>query len=118
MIIYIYNDNYFLEFTLPDDVEGMYPLFDNENKPLANIIVKDGKHVIQMSDEYISNDSGSLKKELKLYHLVLIKPVNTPTTFNIIMLPKYEANTSVFNIEKDFTIGNSKNSDILYSSNG
>ena len=118
MIVYIYNDNYFLEFTLPENIEGMYPLFDDENKPLANIISNGKKYEIQLSDEYIANDSGSLKKELKLYRLILLKPINTPTTFNVIMLPKYDTKMLSYNIIKDFTVGNRQDSDIFYAYNG
>ena len=94
MIVYIYNDNLFLSFNLPESITGMYPLYDENNKAIANIISNEEKYIIQLSDDFIPSKPDGLKKEIVPYKVVTLEPTNSPEPFNVVMLPKYEENTT------------------------
>ena len=117
MIVYIYNDNLFLSFNLPESITGMYPLYDENNKAIANIISNEEKYIIQLSDDFIPSKPDGLKKEIVPYKVVTLEPTNSPEPFNVVMLPKYEENTTTFNVTNDIVIGNNQNCDIYYCYN-
>ena len=117
MIVYIYNGPFFNKIILPIKVNGVYPIFSNDQKFLANIEEIDNKWTIKKNDEIIllENDEETNIIELKNYQTYTIKSILYNFEYYLYCSPIYDANLyRLFTNKTTITIGNSELTDIYF----
>jgi S-DNA-T family DNA segregation ATPase FtsK/SpoIIIE len=113
MLVYIFSDELYIKVSLPEIIDGIFPVY-SDGKLIANITQKDNSYEIQLSDKFISSDGSILKCKLEPYAVQVLSPTNTPYAYNIVLVPKYDSNTFLFDAFKEITIGNTADCDISY----
>lgn len=113
MIVYLFNYRCFSKIKLPVKVSGMYPLYISE-KLIANILSKNNSWIIQLSNEYMSDDIQNKYIEVIPYKVCQFVSKSGNESFNFVAVPKYDSNFKVFNLINAITIGNDPNCDLYY----
>lgn len=113
MIIYLFNDNVYTKIDLPVKVSGMYPLYISE-KLVANIMSKDNDWIIQLSDDYISNDFQDDNTKIIPYKVCKVISNFGNESFSLVAVPKYDSTSQVYDLFNTITIGSNPSCDIYY----
>ena len=112
MIVYIFNDFYFSKVNLPTKINGVYPLYINENIFLGNIEEKEGSWVISLGNniEFDSEGSHEIKENI---NFSLKNSINNEKYY-IYIVSTYEDTNNYNVLKENFTIGCTDDCDIIY----
>ena len=114
MIVYLFNEDVLLTINLPIKISGMYPLYV-QDRLIANILSSDNKWVIQLSNEFMSNDFSTSEPYIIPYKVCTLISNFGGENYKFVVVPKYDTASYTFNIFNEITIGNNPNCDIYYS---
>lgn len=108
MIIYLFNQNYFVKTYLPLIVDGVYPIYLENARFLANIEEKDGKWCIQKNDniEIFHEEEIAINPVINEYDFYTIKDLSFNVTFNLICTKSFDSNfLKIFTDKDELIIG-------------
>ena len=113
MIVYLFNENILITINLPVKISGMYPIYV-EDRLIANISSNENKWILQISNDFESNDFLAPQSEIIPYKVCNIMSKFGEEKFKFIVVPKYDSTFKVFDIFNGITIGNNADCDIYY----
>ena len=113
MIVYLFNENVLITINLPIKISGMYPIYI-QDRLIANISSHEDQWILQISNEFMSNDFSASHPEIIPYKVCTLMSHFGKEKFKFVVVPKYDSTSKVFNIYNEITIGNHPNCDIYY----
>ena len=117
MIAYIFSNDFLKKVILPKTINGVYALYNNQDKFLCNIEEIEGKWTLKKNsaiDLFVDNNSvQSINVDnFKVYQ---IKDLHKNEMYSVIFLPRYDINTIKLNAKSnEVKIGNSGEASIKY----
>lgn len=117
MIVYFYDEKFLSKTILPTTINGVYPLFNEEQKFLANIEEKDGKWIIkenETSNIYINSEKYN-EVTLSIYFKARIMSISSGHSYFLFCSPIYDTNIFDITTNKNvITIGKESSCDITF----